>query len=63
MGRLDTMARFAESDEPKCVTCCANCFDGLYEGDTVIKFENEYYCDDDCFFENRTDIKAIILGE
>jgi hypothetical protein len=51
MGRLITMARFAEPDEPKVAGHCCHCSEELYEGDTVVKWEFETFCNITCFVE------------
>jgi len=53
MSRLQTMARFKEPDnEPAPVTYCDCCGSELYEGDFVVKFDNEIFCDSECFLNH-----------
>lgn len=62
MSRLDTMSRFAEPDEPVKVTTCDNCYEALYEGDTALKYDGNYYCDNECFFDDMP-VQIITLWE
>jgi len=50
MSRLQTMARFDEEiPEERVGGFCVNCNEPLYEGQEVVKFDNELFCDVECF--------------
>lgn len=63
MSRLATMSRFFEPDEPKKMATCESCYEALYEGDTALKYDGCYFCDDECFFESMPEVKVITLGD
>lgn len=49
MSRLDTMARFAEPEDEVVGGYCDCCNEELYQGQTVVKFDGELFCNRDCF--------------
>lgn len=63
LSRLHTMARFEEpdvNDEPEPITVCESCDEVLCEGEEVVAFEDDYFCDFDCF-KLFYDIREILL--
>lgn len=38
-----------DQKEPKVVAYCAQCDEELREDYTIAKFDDEYFCDNDCF--------------
>lgn len=49
MSRLDTMARFDEPEDEVVGGYCESCTEELYKGQSVVKFEDEVFCDRECF--------------
>lgn len=62
MDRIHTMARFAEPEEPKQLASCDGCYEGLFEGDKVLKLEGEHFCDTECLL-TYIDAKEVVLGD
>lgn len=47
--------------EPRVVECCANCHEDLYEGQEVVKDEDDNYFCDSCCAEDFHGIEECIL--
>lgn len=63
MDRLHSMARFDESiPDQKWVCSCAYCGNDLYEGEEVVEFDGDIYCDTDCLLYSLS-YEFIYLGE
>jgi hypothetical protein len=55
MSRLHTFSRFAEpteKDEPKVKGICEACGRELYEGEIVVSFEGNLYCEKWCLYDD-----------
>jgi hypothetical protein len=51
-NRIHTMARFEEPDEEVIASECVHCGAELYEGQEVIAWEDEHFCNTDCLLES-----------
>jgi hypothetical protein len=56
------MSRFEEPEEPKVLAFCCQCDEPLEEGQTVVKFDIEHFCDQDCYCKYY-EIQTVVLGE